>query len=188
MRSSSAVTGVGIGAGSRPVSTSTPNGGGGWSAARWRRSRGLEVAQLLARQRRDDDAADAHRPGPRERLGVDPRADDEDAAGPADVDAARPELAERVRRELETAVRRRARGERAGQREARGADPDLGARPDLADRRPRAGDRPMSRCSPVTTRQLVLAARDRRQQLALDAPGRGGAGRRARPAPSARPR
>ena len=41
-----------------------------------------EVTQLLAGQRRDDDAADAHRPGPGERLGVDPGADHEDAADP----------------------------------------------------------------------------------------------------------
>ena len=66
---------------------------------------GLEVAQLLAGQRRDDDAAHAHRPGPRQGLGVDPRADDEDAARPPDVDPARPQLAERVGGQLEAAAR-----------------------------------------------------------------------------------
>jgi hypothetical protein len=45
-----------------------------------------EVAPLLAGERRNDDAADAHRPRPGHGLGVDPRADDEDRAGRANVD------------------------------------------------------------------------------------------------------
>ena len=55
------------------------------------RLRREEVAPLLAGEPGDDDAADAHRPRPGERLGVDPRADDEDRAGQPDVEAARPQ-------------------------------------------------------------------------------------------------
>ena len=72
-----------------PSRTSTPNGGRGWSEARWRRSEARKSRQLLAGQRGDDDPAHAHRAGPGQRLGVDPRADDEDAPRSADVDAAR---------------------------------------------------------------------------------------------------
>ena len=112
--------------------------------------RGAEVTQLLARQRRDDDPAHAHRAGAGERLGVDPRPDDEDAAGPADVDAARAQLAERVGRELEAATGRRSGGERAAQRPARRADADLRARAGRRSRRRRSVTTIVSRCSPVT--------------------------------------
>ena len=42
-----------------------------------------EVASFLARESGHDDPADAHRPSARQRLGIDPRADDEDRAGQA---------------------------------------------------------------------------------------------------------
>ncbi len=92
--------------------------------------RGLEVAQLLARQRRDDDAPDAHRAGPGECLGIDPGAHDQDAAGTPDVDPARTQLAERVGRQLQPATGGHAGRERAAQREARRPNPDLAAGPD----------------------------------------------------------
>ena len=52
-----------------------------------------EVAPFLARQAGHDDPADAHRPGPGERLGIDPRADHQDRAGRSDVEPARSQLA-----------------------------------------------------------------------------------------------
>ena len=50
--------------------------------------RGDEVTEVLAGQAGDDDPANAHRPGPADRLRVEPAADDQDRAGPADVELA----------------------------------------------------------------------------------------------------
>ena len=137
-RSSRAATGVGTRRRMVPSSTSTPNGGAAWSDGPLPALGGAEITQVLARQRRHDDPAHAHRAGPGERLRVDPRPDDKDAAGPADVDAARAQLAERVGRELEAATGRRAGGERAAQCPARRADADLRARAGRRSRRRRS--------------------------------------------------
>ena len=133
-RSRMAATGVAIDRRTVPSRASTPNGALGVQRGPLAALRGLEVAQLLAGQRGDHDAADAHRAGAGERLRVDARPDDEDAAGPPDVDAARPELPERIGRELEAA---RA-GEPAAMTPRRpGRPPGFGSRrparpPDLA--------------------------------------------------------
>ena len=49
---------------------------------------GRQVAQVLAGEPGRDDPADARRPGPDDRLRVDPAVDDEDRAGPSDVERA----------------------------------------------------------------------------------------------------
>ena len=126
--------GPGMGRRTAPSRARTPNGAGGVERRALAALRCLEVAQLLAGQRRHDDAADAHGARPREGLGVDPRADHEDAAGSADVDPARPQLAERVRGELQPAARGGARREaRRGARGPPARTRMLGTRPDLGD-------------------------------------------------------
>jgi hypothetical protein len=142
-----------------PSSTSTPNG----ALAPLGRP---EVAEVLPRQRRDHDPAHAHRPGPRERLGVDPGAHHKDAAGTTDVDAAGPQLPERIRGELQATVRGRARRERPTQRAAGHAQPKLSARVDRDDL---AADRRDDGVAmlPRHDSPAVLLARHEGQQLAL---------------------
>ncbi len=78
---SSAMTAPASGRRVAPSRTSTANGGRRWSAARWRASDARKSRRSLLARPGDDDAAHAHGAGPRQRLGVDPRADDQDRPG-----------------------------------------------------------------------------------------------------------
>ena len=78
------------------------------------RLRGAEVPALLAGEARHDDPADAHGAGPGEGLGIDPRADDEDGPGQADVEAAGPQLAVPGRRHGQPSAGRPAEDDDAG--------------------------------------------------------------------------
>ena len=119
------------------------------------RLRGEEVAPLLARQAGDDDAADAHRPGAGQRLGVDPRADDEDRAGQPDIEAAGAELAVARGGDVEPAAGRTTEGHDARHGAARGPDGDRRAGPDLADD---ARDRRLERLGHLAGRDAPAAA------------------------------
>ena len=154
----------------------------GGPLARLRRE---EVAALLAGETRHDDAADAHRPGPRQRLGIDPRADDEDRPGRPDVETARAQFA--VGAELEAAAGRAAERDDPADAAAGRPDRDAGARAGRRGRSPRTASRARSVMSPVATRQRPCHSKTyspvgplsapRRAWPAQRAPGRG-AGRR----------
>ena len=123
---------------------------------------GEEVAPLLAGEPGDDDAADAHRPGPRQRLGVDPRADHEDRSRPSRRRGRPGAARRRARPRAEPAARRAAEGDDAADPATGGADRDRGARPDLADD---PGDRGLERVDDVAGRDAP-AALPREEELA----------------------
>ena len=128
------------------------------------RLRGEEVAPLLAGEPGDDDAADAHRPRPGQRLRVDPRVDDEDRAGEADIEAARAEPAIGPGREPDAPARGTAEGDDAADAVTRGPDRDRGARADVAHD---ARDRGLDRVDDVAGRDAP-AALPLEQVLAAD--------------------
>ena len=94
---------------------------------------GEEVTLLLDPEGGDDDAPDADRPSPRERLGVHPGTGDDDRAGHADIDVLRAQLTVRARRDLELAPRRTGEGRAADDGVRGGPDRHAGARADLVD-------------------------------------------------------
>ena len=147
------------------------------------RLRREEVAPFLAGQPGHHDAADAHRPGTGQRLGVDPRADDEDRrrpgrrrGRPARQPAVWPgrELEPPARRPAEATMPARCRGRR---RRIVIDEPGRTSRT-----MPATGVSSGSTMSPVAMRQrpLPLEQRTRRR------PGRAGRGRRRRPRPASR--
>ena len=174
-----------------PSRTRTANGGSRWSAARWRASDAMKSRRSLLDSPRHDDAADAHRPGPGQRLGIDPRPDDEDRAGRPDVEAARAQLA--VDPGVEPAAGRPAEGDDAADAASGRADRDPGPRPDLADdprerRLDGVGDVAAPRCASgrATRRRTHRRARARRRGAGgRSSAHRAGARRRRR---AARPR
>ena len=117
-----------------------------------------EVAALLARERRDNDPAHAHRPRPGQGLRVDPRPDDEDGPGRADVERARQELAIGTGGNLQPAAGGTTQRERAAQTRPLGSDADTDSRLDLAND---PGDRRLERL-------LVLTGRDAPATVGLE--------------------
>ena len=102
------------------------------------------VASLLARQPGHDHAAHAHRPSAGQRLGVHPRADDQDGPRRTDVEPARSMLP--VGRVLETATGRPTERGDAADAAAGRADRDAGSRSNVADD---AGERRLHRIGDV---------------------------------------
>src|SRR5579862_23563 len=138
--------------------------------------RGQEVVALLDPEGRDDDPAHAHRPGPRQRLRIDPGPGDEDRAGGPDVDLGSSQLTVRASRDVEPARRRP--GEDLGAEDALRGRLEADADP-VADLPDDAGEGCVQWLGAVRRGDPPATAGSEEQLSARDAGlvlGRGGAG------------